>query len=111
MTFGAVAHNVGHLSFGNSDNCPRDQLPEYDIGFLSTTKIWPSSVSCLPLIFETLPTLMQTTPIAMKTKAALDVFRKDSIGVGNLVFLPIDSGANFVSVRGGVSQNQTNLGC
>ncbi len=53
---------------------------------------------------------MRTTPIASKTKAALDVFRKDLIGVGSWAFSLIDSGANFVSVRGGVSQNRPTWG-
>ena len=84
-------------------------MPEYDLGFSAQPKFGPFGF-CLQLIFAILPTQMQTILIASKTKEAQDASKNESIGVGNLVFYQLIQELTFVSVRGGVSQNQPTLG-
>lgn len=109
MTFGAVAHNVGNLSFGNSDNCPRDQMPEYDLGFSAQPKFGPLRF-LFAADFRDFTYANANDTYCFENKGSSGCQQKRINWGWELGFLPIDSGANFISVRGGVSQNQPTLG-
>ena len=109
MTFGGVAHNVGNLTFGSSDNCPRDQLPEYDIGFSAQPKFGPLRF-LFAADFRDFTYANANDTYCFENKGGSGCMQKRINWGWELGFLPIDSGANFVSVRGGVSQNQPTLG-
>ena len=109
MTFGAVAHNVGNLSYGNSDNCPRDQLPEYDIGFSAQPKFGPVRLLFAADLRDFTYANANDT-YCYENKGSSGCLQKRFNWGWELGFLPIDSGANFVSVRGGVSQNRPTWG-
>jgi hypothetical protein len=109
MTFGAVAHNVGNLSFGSSDNCPRDQLPEYDLGFSAQPKFGPLRF-LFAADFRDFTYANANDTYCFENKGGSGCMQKRINWGWELGFLPIDSGANFISVRGGVSQNQPTLG-
>ena len=109
MTFGAVAHNVGNLSFGSSDNCPRDQMPEYDLGFSAQPKFGPLRF-LFAADFRDFTYANANDTYCFENKGSSGCQQKRINWGWELGFLPIDSGANFISVRGGVSQNQPTLG-
>ncbi|MEK9974594.1 MAG: hypothetical protein VW876_14270 [Deltaproteobacteria bacterium] len=109
MTFGAVAHNVGNLTYGNSDNCPRDQLPEYDIGFSAQPKFGPVRLLFAADLRDFTYANANDT-YCYENKGSSGCLQKRFNWGWELGFLPIDSGANFVSVRGGVSQNRPTWG-
>ena len=109
MTFGAVAHNVGNLTYGSSDNCPRDQLPEYDLGFSAQPKFGPLRF-LFAADFRDFTYANANDTYCFENKGSSGCQQKRINWGWELGFLPIDSGANFISVRGGVSQNQPTLG-
>ena len=109
MTFGAVAHNVGNLTYGSSDNCPRDQLPEYDIGFSAQPKFGPLRF-LFAADFRDFTYANANDTYCFENKGSSGCLQKRINWGWELGFLPIDSGANFISIRGGVSQNQPTLG-
>ncbi len=109
MTFGGVAHNVGHLDFGSSDNCPRTHMPEYDIGFSAQPKFGPIRFLLAADIRDFTYANANDT-YCVENKGSPGCFQKRFNWGWELSFLPIDSGASFVSVRGGVHQNRPTWG-
>ena len=109
MSFGAVAHNVGHLEFGSTDNCPRNHMPEYDIGFSAQPKFGPIRLLFAADLRDFTYANANDT-YCFENKGSSGCLQKRFNWGWELGFLPIDSGANFVSVRGGVSQNKPTWG-
>jgi len=109
MSFGGVAHNVGHLEFGSSDNCPRSHMPEYDLGFSAQPKFGPIRFLFAADIRDFTYANANDT-YCFENKGSPGCLQKRFNWGWELGFLPIDSGANFVSVRGGVSQNRPTWG-
>ena len=109
MSFGGVAHNVGHLDFGSSDNCPRSHMPEYDLGFSAQPKFGPIRFLFAADIRDFTYANANDT-YCFENKGSSGCLQKRFNWGWELGFLPIDSGASFVSVRGGVSQNRPTWG-
>ena len=109
MSFGAVAHNVGHLEFGSTDNCPRNHMPEYDIGFSAQPRFGPIRL-LLAADLRDFTYANANDTYCFENKGNSGCLQKRFNWGWELGFLPIDSGANFVSVRGGVSQNRPTWG-
>ena len=109
MSFGAVAHNVGHLEFGSSDNCPRNHMPEYDVGFSAQPRFGPIRL-LLAADLRDFTYANANDTYCFENKGNSGCLQKRFNWGWELGFLPIDSGANFVSVRGGVSQNRPTWG-
>ncbi len=109
MTFGVVAHNVGHVQFGSSDNCPRDEMVEYDIGFSAQPRLGPLRLLVAADIRD-FTYANANDAYCFENKGKPGCFQKRFNWGAELGFLPIDSGANFISVRGGVSQNRLTWG-
>ena len=109
MTFGGVAHNVGHLDFGSSDNCPRSHMPEYDIGFSAQPKFGPIRFLFAADLRDFTYANANDT-YCFENKGSPGCLQKRFNWGWELGFLPIDSGASFVSVRGGVNQNRPTWG-
>ena len=109
MSIGAVAHNVGHLEFGSSINCPRNHMPEYDIGFSAQPKFGPVRFLFAADIRDFTYANANDT-YCFENKGSPGCLQKRFNWGWELGFLPIDSGASFVSVRGGVSQNRPTWG-
>ncbi len=109
MTFGGVAHNVGHLEFGSSDNCPRSHMTEYDLGFSAQPKFGPIRFLFAADIRDFTYANANDT-YCFENKGSPGCLQKRFNWGWELGFLPIDSGASFVSVRGGVSQNRPTWG-
>jgi hypothetical protein len=109
MTFGAVAHNVGHVQFGSSDNCPRNEMVEYDLGLSVQPRIGPLRLLVAADVRDF--TYANTNDsYCFENKGKPGCFQKRFNWGAELGFLPIDSGANFISVRGGVNQNRLTWG-
>ena len=109
MSFGGVAHNIGHLNFGSTDNCPRDHMPEYDIGFSAQPKFGPLRFLFAADLRDFTYANANDT-YCFENKGSPGCLQKRFNWGWELGFLPIDSGASFVSVRGGVSQNRPTWG-
>ena len=109
MSFGGVAHNVGHLDFGSSDNCPRSHMPEYDLGFSAQPKFGPIRFLFAADIRDFTYANANDT-YCFENKGSSGCLQKRFNWGWELGFLPIDSGASFVSVRGGVNQNRPTWG-
>jgi hypothetical protein len=109
MTFGGVAHNVGHLEFGSSDNCPRSHMTEYDLGFSAQPKFGPVRFLFAADIRDFTYANANDT-YCFENKGSPGCLQKRFNWGWELGFLPIDSGASFVSVRGGVNQNRPTWG-
>ena len=109
MTFGAVAHNIGHLEFGSSDNCPRTNLPEYDLGFSAQPKFGPLRL-LIAADYRDFTYANPNDTYCFENKGGSGCMQKRLNWGWELGFLPIDSGANFIAVRGGVSQNKPTWG-
>ncbi len=109
MTFGAVAHNVGHLEFGSTDNCPRTNLPEYDLGFSAQPKFGPIRL-LIAADYRDFTYANANDTYCFENKGGSGCMQKRLNWGWELGFLPIDSGANFIAVRGGVSQNKATWG-
>ncbi len=109
MSFGGVAHNVGHLDFGSSDNCPRSHMPEYDLGFSAQPKFGPIRFLFAADIRDFTYANANDT-YCFENKGSTGCLQKRFNWGWELGFLPIDSGASFVSVRGGVNQNRPTWG-
>ena len=109
MTFGAVAHNVGHVQFNGDDNCPRNEMVEYDLGF-SAQPQWGPFRLLLAGDIRDISYANANDLHCQENKGDPGCLQKRMHFGAEFGFMPIDSGASFIAVRGGVSQNRPTWG-
>ena len=109
MSFGAVAHNLEQLHFDSSDNCPRDRQVEYDLGYSAQPKLGPLRF-LFALDFRDFTYANVDDTYCLENKGSSGCQKKRINWGWEIGFLPIDSGASFVSLRGGMFENQPTIG-
>lgn len=110
MTWGAVAHNLGRLTFNRADNetNPADVATEYDIG-LSIQPSWGPVRLLGGIDLRDVTIASEDDPYCRSNRGTDCTWKRLHMGL-ELGFFPIDTSTNVVSLRMGYSQGYASFG-
>lgn len=110
MTWGAVAHNLGRLTFDRADNetNPADVATEYDLG-LSIQPDWGSVRLLGAIDFRDITIASEDDPYCRSNRGTDCTWKRLHMGL-ELGLFPIDTSTNVVSLRAGYNQGYFSFG-